>query len=100
MERRAVAGAAHAVYISLLCQLDATARLRHYDAYAVASTDYAASYIAPMGASPMGRLRNPLGQRVYRAMKRIREEILNRCSSIEASYIVYYTSLLSPPVGV
>ena len=33
-------------------------------------------------------------------MKRIREEILNRCSSIEASYVVYYTSLLSPPVGV
>ena len=27
-ERRAVAGAAHAAYISLLCQLDATARLR------------------------------------------------------------------------
>ena len=49
-ERRAVAGAAHAVYISLLCQLDATARLSHYDAYTVASTDYAASY------SPNGRL--------------------------------------------
>ena len=54
-----VVGAAHATYISLLCQLDVTARLRHYDAYTVALTDYAASYIAPMGASPMGRLRNP-----------------------------------------
>ena len=31
----------------------------HYDAYTVASTDYAASYIAPAGASPMGQLRNP-----------------------------------------
>ena len=72
----------------------------HYDAYTVASTDYAASYIAPTGASPMGQLRNPLGQGVYRAMKQIREEILNRCSSIEASYVVHYTSLLSPPVGV
>ena len=50
----------------------------HYDAYTVASTDYAASYIAPTGASPMGQIKTPLGQRVYRAMKRIREEILNR----------------------
>ena len=43
----------------------------HYDAYTVASTDYAASYIAPTGASPMGQIKTPLGQRVYRAMKRI-----------------------------
>ena len=99
-EHRAVAGATHTAYISLLCQLDATARLRHYDAYAVASTDYATSYIAPMGASPMGQIKTPLGQRVYRAMKRIREEIINRCSSIEAFCVVYYTSTLDPPVGV
>ena len=33
-------------------------------------------------------------------MKHIREEILNRCSSIEASCAVYYTSMLDPPVGV
>src|SRR6185369_13761179 len=72
----------------------------HYDAYTVASADYAASYIAPTGTSPMGQIKTPLGQRVYRAMKRIREEILNRCSSIEASCIVYYTSTLDPPVGV
>ena len=63
-----------------------------YDAYTVASTDYAASYFAPTGASPIGQIKTPLGQRVYRAMKCIREEILNRCSSIEASYVVYYTS--------
>ena len=48
----------------------------------------------------MGQIKTPLGQRVYRAMMRTQEEILNRCSSIEASYVVYYTSLLSPPVGV
>ena len=72
----------------------------HYDAYTVASTDYAASYIAPTGASPMGQIKTPLGQRVYRAMKRIQEEILNRCSSIEAFCAVYYTSTLDPPVGV
>ena len=33
-------------------------------------------------------------------MKRIQEEILNRCSSIEAFCAVYYTSTLDPPVGV
>ena len=32
----------------------------HYDAYTVASTDYAASYIAPMGASPMRQIKTPL----------------------------------------
>ena len=43
----------------------------HYDAYTVASTDYATSYIAPTGASPMGQIKTPLGQRVYRTRKRI-----------------------------
>ena len=55
----------------------------HYDAYMVASTDYAASYIATTSASPMGQIKTPFGQRVYRAMKHIQEEILNRCSSIK-----------------
>ena len=72
----------------------------HYDAYTVASTDYAASYIAPTGASPMGQIKTPLGQEVYRVMKHIREEILSRCSSIRAFCAVYYTSMLDPPVGV
>jgi len=72
----------------------------HYDAYTVASTDYAASYIAPTGASPMRQIKTPLGQRVYMAMKHIQEEILSRCSSIEAFCAEYYTSTLDPPVGV
>ena len=72
----------------------------HYDAYTVASTDYAASYIALTGASPMGQIKTPPGQRVYRAMKRIREEIINHCSSIEAFCAIYYTSMLDPLVGV
>ena len=54
----------------------------HYDAYTVASTNYTASYIAPTGASPMGQIKTPLGQRVYRTRKRIREEIPNHCSAI------------------
>ena len=72
----------------------------HYDVYTVASTDYAASYIAPTGTSPMGQMKTPLGQRVYRATKRIQEEILSRYSSIEAFCAVCYTSTLDPPVGV
>ena len=43
-----------------------------YDAYTVDPAVYAASCIAPTGASPMGQIRTPLGQRVYRAMKHIR----------------------------
>ena len=61
----------------------------HYDActvastdYAAASTDYAASYTTSTGASPMGQEKTPLGQRVYKTMKRIRQEILHHCSSI------------------
>ena len=59
-----VAGAAHAAYISLLCSWTRRLGFAHYDAYTVASTDYAASYIAPTGASPMGQIKTPLGQRV------------------------------------
>ena len=72
----------------------------HYDAYTVASTDYATNYIAPTGASQMGQIKTPLGQRVYRAMMHTQEEILNRCSSNEAFCAVYYTSTIDPPVGV
>ena len=46
-----------------------------------------------MGASPMGQVKTPLGQRVYRAMKRIRQEILNHYSTINVFFVVYYTSL-------
>ena len=72
----------------------------HYDAYTVASTDYAANYITPAGASPMGQIKTPLGQRVEGAIKHIQEEILDRCSSIKAFCAVYYTSALDPPVEV
>ena len=47
----------------------------HHDAYAVDPTVYAATYTASTGALPMGQVKTPLGQRVYRAMKRIRQEI-------------------------
>ena len=54
----------------------------HYDACTVASADYAASYTTSTGTSPMGQEKTPLGQRVYRTMKRIRQEILDHCSTI------------------
>ena len=63
-------------------------------------TVYAATYTASTGTSPMGQVKTPLGQRVYSAMKRIRGEILNHCSTINVFFVVYYTSLLGPPVGV
>jgi len=49
----------------------------YHNAYAVDPTAYAATYTTSTGASPMGQVKAPFGQRVYSAMKRIREEILN-----------------------
>ena len=48
----------------------------------------------------MGQVKTPLGQRVYSAMKRIRGEILNLCTTINVFFVVYYISSLGPPVGV
>ena len=67
----------------------------HYDACTVASTDYAASYTTSTGASPMGQEKTPLGQRVYRTMKRIRQEILDHCSTIS----IYLAMLSSRPTN-
>ena len=54
----------------------------YHNGYAVGATVYAATYTASMGASPMGQEKTPLSQRVYRTMKRIRQEILHHCSTI------------------
>ena len=54
----------------------------HYDACAVDSTDYAASYTTSTGALPMGQEKTLLDQRVYKTMKRIRQEILHHCTTI------------------
>ena len=54
----------------------------HYDACTVSSTDYAASYTTSTGASPMGQEQTPLGQRVYKTMKSIQQEILYHYTTI------------------
>ena len=54
----------------------------YHNGYAVDPTDYAASNTTSTGASPMGQENTPLGQRVYRTMNRIRQEILHHCSTI------------------
>ena len=59
----------------------------HYNACTVASTDYAASYTISTGTSPMGQEKTLLGQRVYRTMKCIQQEILHHCSTISV-YLV------------
>ena len=59
----------------------------YHNAYAVDPTAYAASYTASTGASPMGQEKTPLGQRVYRVMKLIRQEILHHGSTISV-YLV------------
>ena len=53
--------------------------MEYHNAYAVDPTVYAATYTASTGASPMGQVKTPLGQRVYRAMKRIRKRFTRHC---------------------
>ena len=57
------------------------------NAYTVDPTVYAATYTASTGTSPMGQDKTPLGQRVYRTMKRIRQKILHHYSIISV-YLV------------
>ena len=66
--------------------------MEYHNAYAVGPTVYVATYTATMGASPMGQVKAPLGQRVYRAMKRIWQEILNHCSTINVFFAVLKAS--------
>jgi len=60
--------------------------MEYHNAYAVDPTVYAATYTASTGASPMGQVKTPLGQRVYRAMKRIRQ----RSSITEALLVTFW----------
>ena len=53
----------------------------YHNAYTVDPTVYAATYTASTGASPMRQEKTPLGQRVYRTMKCIQQEILHHCST-------------------
>ena len=53
----------------------------YHNTYTVDPTVYAATYTASTGASQMGQEKTPLGQRVYRTMKCIRQEILHHCST-------------------
>jgi hypothetical protein len=66
----------HARQSATPVRLDRSAT-EYHNAYTVDPTVYAATYTTSMGASPMGQVKTPLGQRVYRAMKRIQEEIHN-----------------------
>ena len=63
----------------------------YHNAYAVDPTVYAATYTASTGTSLMGQVKTPLGQRVYSAMKRIREEILNTVAPLmpSAQYTIH-----------
>ena len=54
----------------------------YHNAYAVDPTVYAATYTASTGVSQMGQEKTPLGQSIYKAMKRIWQEILRRCTTI------------------
>ena len=57
----------------------------HYDAYIIASTGHAASYVSPTGALLTGREKTSLSQRGNRAWKHIGEKIHNYCSHLKYS---------------
>ena len=61
--------------------------MEYHNGYTVDPTVYAATYTASTGASPMGQEKTPVGQRVCRTMKCIRQEILHHCSTISV-YLV------------
>jgi len=74
------------------CQ--ATTPVRHdnsateyHNGYAVDSTVYAATY---NGRLTDGNGEDPLGQRVYRTVKHIWQEILHHCSTISAYLSIEY----------
>ena len=64
----------HARQSATLVRHDSSAT-EYHGAYAGDPTVYAATYTASTDTSLMGQVKTPLGQRVYRAMKRIRQEI-------------------------
>src|SRR6185369_356643 len=54
----------------------------HYDAYIIASTGHAASYVSPTGTLLKGQEKTSLSQRGSRAWKHIGEKIHNYCSHL------------------
>ena len=54
----------------------------HYDAYIIASTGHAASYVPPTGTLLTGQEKTSFRQRVSRAWKHIGGKIRNRCSHL------------------
>ena len=58
----------HACQSATLVKHDNSA-MEYRNTYAVDPTVYAATYTASTGASPMGQVKTPLSQRVYRAMR-------------------------------
>jgi len=54
----------------------------HYDAYIIASTGHAASYVPPTGTLLTGQEKTSLRQRVSRAWKHIGGKIRNHCSHL------------------
>ena len=54
----------------------------HYDAYIIASTGHAASYVSPTGTLLTGQEKTSLSQRGSRAWKHIGEKIHNYCSHL------------------
>ena len=76
-------------------RLDSSAT-EYLNAYAVDPQSTRVTYTASTGASPMGQVKAPFSQRVYSAVKRIQEEILNHCSTINDFFCGILYILVGP----
>ena len=70
----------------------------HYDAYIIASTGHAASYVSPTGTLLTGQEKTSFRQRVSRAWKHIGGKIRNHCSHLSTLRSMLH-STLGPLVG-
>ena len=65
----------------------------YHNAYAVDPTVYTATYTASMGASPMGQINPPFGQRVFRTMKHISERFSTTVAPLNLMRCILYTHI-------
>ena len=70
----------------------------HYDAYIIASTGHAASYVPPTVTLLTGQEKTSFHQRVSRAWKHIGGKIRNHCSRLSTLYSMLHGTL-GPLVG-
>ena len=89
------AGAAHAALPVYHNRWIRRLGFTHYDAYIIASTGHAASYVPPTGTLLTGQEKTSLRQRVSKAWKHIAGKIRHHCSHLSTLHSTLH-SLVGP----